>query len=228
MTGDEFLSQVSRRIADQEGSQPTDRQIARRLGISVQSLVQWKSRQAITARQMGGLLFKMEAAAVRSAEEKSIQPVVEFFPLSRTWAGSRYELFDPKDERGRIHPYRDGVHKQLASTHGVYIFYDSRGRGLYVGQARHQALWVEMNNAYNRRRQLQNIRRVDHPERRQDFRTSDELRRQIVNRNVCLYDLSYYFSAYSVADGMISNLEALLVRGLANDLLNVKMEHFKR
>ena len=41
-----------------------------------------------------------------------------------------------------------------------------------------------------------------------------------------LFDLAAYFSAYEVADGMIEELEALLVRAFANDLLNVKMETF--
>lgn len=38
--------------------------------------------------------------------------------------------------------------------------------------------------------------------------------------------LGRYFSAYNVDSGMIDALEALLVRGFANDLLNVKMETF--
>lgn len=208
---------------------PTERGLARRLGITVQTLAHWRARKVVTARQMTGLLFKIEAAAEKRVQESSIEPIVEFFPLAKVWSRgfARYEMFDPK-EGGKEHPYRAGVQRELASKNGVYIFHDSRGRGLYVGQARYQSLWIEMNSAYNRNRQLQNIRRVDHPERRQDFRKSDEVRRQIVKRNVALYDLSHYFSAYRVADGMICNLEALLVRSLANDLLNIKMEHFKK
>jgi hypothetical protein len=49
---------------------------------------------------------------------------------------------------------------------------------------------------------------------------------KILQKRAGLYDLADYFSAYSVDDGMINDLEALLVRGFANDLLNVKMERF--
>jgi hypothetical protein len=73
---------------------------------------------------------------------------------------------------------------------------------------------------------VQQIKRVDHPERRQEFRTSDEKRRQIRLRRVPLHDLAGYLSVYHVADGLIGKLESLLIRGFANDLLNVRMENF--
>jgi hypothetical protein len=78
----------------------------------------------------------------------------------------------------------------------------------------------------NRDRSVQQIRRVDHPERRQSFRTSDEKRRQIRLRRVPLHELAEYLSAYQVAEGLIGELESLLIRSFANDLLNVRMENF--
>ena len=36
--------------------------------------------------------------------------------------------------------------------------------------------------------------------------------------------MASYFSAYKVDDGMIGDVEALLVRSFANDLLNIRME----
>ena len=110
--------------------------------------------------------------------------------------------------------------------HGIYIFYDSRGRALYAGKTRQRTLWQEINSAYNRDRSVQQIRRVKHPERRQNFRRSDEKQRQIRLRTVPLNDLAAYFSAYNVVDGLIGELESLLIRGFANDLLNVRMENF--
>lgn len=50
--------------------------------------------------------------------------------------------------------------------------------------------------------------------------------RQPKDTQLELCDLAYFFSAYQVVDGMINDLEALMVRGFANDLLNVKMETF--
>ena len=87
-------------------------------------------------------------------------------------------------------------------------------------------MWKEINLAFNRDRGVQKIRRVNHPDRRQDFRTSDEMRRQILSTQVRLSDLATYVSAWRVADGMICDLEALLIRAFPNDLLNTKMENF--
>lgn len=66
--------------------------------------------------------------------------------------------------------------------------------------------------------------RVQHPERRQDFRTSDEMRRQIRPINVRLHELAEYVSAYQVSEGMIGDIESLLIRAFPNDLLNKKIE----
>ena len=113
--------------------------------------------------------------------------------------------------------------------HGVYVFFDSRGQVIYAGKARKQNLWKEMTNAFNRKRgDIQYIRRVKHPLRRQNYRTSQEKVRQITEYVVPLYELATYFSAYHVADRMISRVEALLVRSAANDLLNKRMETFGR
>jgi hypothetical protein len=226
--GTEFIECVRRKIANGGGGKVTDRQLADRLGITVQSLSNWSKRRNISPQQMSGLLFKMEEKAVERAEQQAIRPIVEFFELDPTESmhGARYEIFCVKDDDEKEHPYLKGLRSELERYHGVYIFYDSRGRALYAGKARQLRLWSEINNAFNRSRTVQQIRRVDHPERRLDFRTSDEKRRQIRRRSVPLYDLAQYFSAYAVADGLISELESLLIRGFPNDLLNVRMEKF--
>lgn len=111
---------------------------------------------------------------------------------------------------------------------GLYIFYDTRGRALYAGKARKQSLWYELNLAYNRERGVQNIFRVSHPERRQNFRTSDEVRRQIRSFNVKLHELARYVSAYQITDAMINDVESLLIRAFPNDLLNKRMENLSQ
>ena len=155
---------------------------------------------------------------------------MEFFKLAPTDSrnGARVEIFGVHNERGNEHPYLSGLRHELEQHRGIYIFHDSRGRALYAGKTRRQTLWREINNAFNRdRKDLQKIRRVDHPERRQDFRTSDEMRRQIRLRSIPLYDLATYLSAYKVSDGLIGELESLLIRSFPNDLLNARMENFR-
>lgn len=228
MRGKEFIDQIVRRM-ESEGESTTDKRVASRLGMSAQSLMNWRKRDSITPRQIAQLLERVEEIAVKDSEKKSIIPIVEFFAIDHKESdrSNRVQILDTDDEGGDDHPYKLGIKKQLNEHRGVYIFYDSRGRGLYVGQAKTQSLWAEMNSAFNRERQLQKIRKTNHPDRKQEFRTYDEIRRQITERNVPLCDLAQYFSAYSVVPGMISNLEAFLVRGFANDLLNKKMENFK-
>ena len=228
MRGKDFIEQVTRRM-ELSGRVTTDKRVAERLGMSTQSLINWRKRENLTALQLAQLLERVEARAVKEAEKSSIIPIVEFFDIDHkpSERSDRLQIIDVEDDEGDDHPYKLGIKRQLSTHRGVYVFYDSRGRGLYVGQAKSQSLWNEMNSAFNRERQLQKIRKTNHPDRKQEFRTYDEIRRQITERNVPLCALAYYFSAYSVSSGMISNLEAFLVRGFANDLLNKKMENFK-
>lgn len=227
MKGAEFIDSIRKRMERDLGKCPTDRAVAARLGMTVPSLSNWEARDDVSANQMAGLLLKVEAATAERTQSGALRPIVEFFELAPAPVGSgeNYCIFQAKTD-GVEHPYLSGLRKELEGHHGIYIFHDSRGRALYAGKARSQSLWKEINLVFNRDRQLQNIRRVNHPERRQDFRTSDELRRQIRNVNVRLHELATYVSAYEVADGMIGDLESLLIRAFANDLLNKRMENF--
>lgn len=228
MTGNEFLNAMSRKICLETGVAPTERQLATRLGVTVQGLSLWRSRTSVTSRQMVGLISKIEAQTVHRTEANAIQPIVEFLRLAPriSRGGVNTDIFRTKDDDGKSHPYLTGLRRELVAHHGIYIFHDSRGRALYAGKARKQKLWKEINLVYNRERTVQTIKRVDHPTRRQDFATSDELRRQIRERSVLLHEMSAYISAYKVADGLINELESLLIRGFPNDLLNARMERF--
>jgi len=228
MNGAKFIEGVKSKLERQGSANATDRQIADHLGITLTALTNWRRRDDVTVRQMVGLLFRTERKAVEQTHKQAIRPIVEFFRLDPTDSkqGAKTEIFGTRDDGGTDHPYLRGLRDELSNHHGIYVFHDSRGRALYVGQARRTSLWYEINNAYNRDRSVQKIRRVAHPESHQRFRTSDEKRRQIRQQTVPLHDLAAYVSAYHVLDGLIGDLESLLVRSFANDLLNVRMEHF--
>lgn len=87
-----------------------------------------------------------------------------------------------------------------------------------------------MKDAFNRNRnkseRVQTVVRAIHPTRNKEFLTAEEQHRQLRKTQLELSELAAYFSAYEVDGEMIDELEALLVRGFANDLLNVKMETF--
>jgi hypothetical protein len=204
----------------------TDNRLAARLGMSQPSIQQWKRRSQVTPRQLGELVYRTGHAGAKSSQMNAIRPLVEFFPIEKqkTSQGATYQIFDSK---GLL--YKSGLKKELDQYSGVYIFFDSRGQAIYAGKARKQKLWREINLAFNRDRgRVQKIKRVRHPTRQQEYRTSDEKSRQIGDHIVPLHEIASYFSAYRVSDGMIDDLEALLVRSFANNLLNIKMEPFAR
>ena len=221
MTGETIIAKLKQKFRAS-----TDRDLANRIGVTIQGIQVWKNRQTINERQLSELVYKATKAGELNLQARAIRPVVEFFPIkkapSKQGAGS--VLFATEGNR-----YFQGLRSELELSSGVYIFFDSRGRAIYTGKARHQSLWKEMNLAYNRPRgQIQKIKRVKHPRRNQEYRTSEEKSRQITDNSVPLVELAAYFSAYKVADGMIAELEAMLVRSFANDLLNQRMEQFRK
>jgi DNA-binding XRE family transcriptional regulator len=220
MKASELLPELSRALGTD-----SQRELARVLGVTEQTLHRWKrGNQALSARQIANALVKSRTAAVARAQLENIKPIVEFYWLQacRTKRDAKWQIFDP--DHGGL--YAQGLRDALNGAHGIYVFYDSRGSALYVGQARSQTLWREMNLAFNRKRTVQKITYVPHPSRNQEFRAAHEKLRQPRERRVPLSDLAQYFSAYQVDAGMIDNLEALLVRGFANNVMNVKMERF--
>lgn len=226
MRGEDLIAAVRKQYADETSESGTDLQIATYLGISIGTLRNWTASEEIKPHQIAKLLSRVENASRQKAENEVLRPVVEFFRIAPAGEGPKKTVFSTKDSNGKKHPYHSGLKDELDSHWGIYIFYDSRGRALYVGKARQQTLWKEINLVYNRDRKAQTIRRVDHPERRQDFRNYDEMRRQIRIRAVRLSDIAEYFSAYYVTDSLVNNLESLLIRSFPNDILNIRMENF--
>lgn len=207
----------------------TDNALAKRLGMSVPAIQNWKNRPKVTPRQISEMVHRTSKAGASNFQATAIRPLVEFFAIEKCDSAqkAKYEVFSDKEENGSKHPYREGLKKELLDHHGVYIFFDSRGQAIYAGKAKRQTLWKEINSVYNRERgEIQKIKRVRHPSRRLKYKTSNEKSRQITGSAVSLHELAAYFSAYDVAESMIEDLEALLVRSFANDLLNIRMEKF--
>ena len=207
----------------------TNRALAQRLGVTVHAIGNWKNRKQVTVRQIAGLVNRAGKAGAIHLQTSAIRPLVEFFRIEvdQSSATRKHSLFRVSETDGSKHPYLEGLRNELDDSHGVYIFFDSRGQAIYAGKARRQSLWKEMNLAFNRKREsVQKIMRVKHPSRRRNYRTSEEKTRQIREQAVPLHELAAYFSAYAVTDGMIHEVESLLVRSFANDLLNIRMERF--
>lgn len=201
-------------------------ELAAVLGVAVGTLINWKNRdEDLSPLQVASALAKSRTAAVQRAQLETIKPVVEFYRIVKclTRRESNWMVFDGGEGASL---YAQGLRAELEDSYGIYIFYDSRGQALYVGKAREQTIWKEMNLAFNRKRDVQTIALVHHPERNQEFKPGYEKLRQPKPTQLELFDLAWYFSAYHVDDGMIEDLEALMVRGFANNLLNVRKETF--
>jgi len=200
--------------------------LASALGVSVQTLRNWRAKNSsLSPSQLANAICKSNLAAVKQSQLKTIQPIVEFYEIDpcETKQGASWQILDTGNA---VNSYRKSLRTVLEKSNGVYLFYDSRGKALYAGKAKEQSLWKEMNLAFNRDRELQKIALTHHPERNQEFRPGSEKLRQPRKTQLPLSDLAWYFSAYKIEYGMIDDLEALLVRGFANDLLNAKMETF--
>jgi DNA-binding transcriptional regulator YdaS (Cro superfamily) len=221
MKGTELVAELKRKL-----SIKTDRALAQHLGMSEMALGGWKrSRKPLTARQVANAIDKASRVAVAKAHRTTLRPIVEFFPIDavESAGGMKYELFPTGKDDNPLHVQ---LRATLSSSRGIYIFYDTRGRAIYAGKAKEQSLWSEMKSVFNRDRDTQSVYRVRHPTRRQAFKPSYERPRQPMRTQLRLNDLAAYVSAYEVDRAMVNSLEALLVRGFANDLLNVRMEKF--
>lgn len=203
----------------------TERELADLLHVSAVTVAGLRKTEIISVNKFANLIAKTLKSGAAKAEAEAVMPVVEFFVIDRSESkqSTKYELFSIEVE-GKVHKYREGLKKELCGHHGVYIFFDSAGKAIYVGKAKRQNLWSEMTNAYNRARAQQIIKLVSHPSRNQDYTPCNEKERQITPRYVKLCEMATYFSAYSVANGMIDSIESLLIRSFANNLLNTKME----
>lgn len=200
----------------------TDRSLSVALGVTQQTFVNWKNlRGAMTARQVAEVLKKARDQAMAEAHSKAFRPIIEFFPVDRRRIKKSYAVFDTAPGSGKM---RSGLCAELQAVNGLYVFYDSRGRALYVGQATKQSIWKEMHSAFNRARPAQKISAVKHPKNNVEYRPASEKLRQPVDTPRKLHELATYFSAYEVAAPLIDDFEALLIRAFPNDLLNFKME----
>ncbi len=205
----------------------TNRELASYLGITEGRISQlYKQENNLSARQIVSLLRYTHEVSQREARENAfktaINPLVEFYPIDLTLSrrAANWELFDANSNA-----YAAGLRNSLETHYGIYVFFDSRGKSIYVGKAKRQTLWAEMNSALNRgRKNLQRMMSVSHPTRNQQFIPACDQRRRIVECNVYLSDIATYFSAYSVADEFIDIAESLLIRCFPNNLLNKRME----
>ena len=221
---------------------PKNIQLADILAISNKKRDSWNSRistwpknpKPFSDTEIFNLVKDATDAAVKREREELhknfLIPIVEYFPIEKVQLRKQYEIFSTGDEslqRNRK------MRKDLENTKaGIYIFYDSRGRAIYVGQTGGQerrntnTLWSEMKIAFNRKpNEIQKLYRIDHSH---NAKAQDK---KLASKPVQIHELARYLSAYkmdnNIHPNMIHNIEALLIRTYASDLVNKRMEDFK-
>lgn len=225
MNGDDLLALLAARLSERDGVKKlSEARLASALGITTATLSNYRNKE-LTPRQIDNLIQSYANAELDRFVDLSVDPIAEFMPIERcpTNQNKSWRIFSTvrSDKKNR---YLIALKQKLEESHGIYIFHDSRGRAIYVGKANYLDLWTEINNAFNRdRKEVQSIKRIYHPIGKGVFAARE---RQITKNVVPLHHIASYFSAYAVPEALIGKFEALLVRGFANDLLNVRMEHF--
>ena len=168
----------------------------------------------------------VDAAIKREREKISkefIKPLVEYFPIEKVESkhGKNYEISPPDSYKKEWGTLRKDLQKAKS---GIYIFYDSSGRAIYIGKTAGTTitLWARMKLSFNHDQQKsRQLYRIDHSPK---AKTQDQ---KLGPKPVQLHELAKYFSAYEVEPHMVHNVEALLIRAFADNLMNKKMETFK-
>lgn len=224
MDGAILLEKISQQILETHSlTQVTDKDLADYLGVKVTTISQYKRRN-LTPLLVARLIRQSAVAHERRIVEESLRIIVEQFPISIsvTNRAGNYRIFSISGEHTK--PYYKGLKKELESSNGIYIFYDSRGKAIYAGKAKKQNLWKEINDVLNKKRAVQTIYNVYHP-LNSEYTPSSEKRRNISKSPIYIGDYASYFSAYAIAENFIDKLEAYLIRAFPNDLTNIKMEN---
>ncbi len=131
-------------------------------------------------------------------------------PAPRKKDGTRLALCKKNEEKN----YSDLKTIDGKPTKGIYIFYNSQRKVIYVGKTergKKRSLWDEMNNQLHR--PVKSYHSINGY-----IRTDERLQGEDVR----------YISAYGIIfQGAIHNIEALLIRAYANDNTNVQMARFR-
>jgi hypothetical protein len=101
MRAKDLIAELQRKLKAQ-----TNRALARSLGMSEMALNNWRRmRRPITVRRVANAVYKAKLAAVKQSQLKTIQPIVEYFPLKpvESRQGVKFELFATRGDANPLH-----------------------------------------------------------------------------------------------------------------------------
>jgi hypothetical protein len=219
MNKEELLSKIRNKFRVRSNNQ-----LAKYLGITSSAFSQYA--EDVTPENVARIVESAWIQGLNIGLEFGIFPIAEFFPINHSDSrrGKNWEILPVKSEASE----RDNqLREKLKSSIGIYFFYNSECKVIYVGKTEDQDLWSEMKQTFNREISTYKYNYVSHPDSEKELSSPLSSNRRIISNQAYLFDTAFYFSAYTVAQPLINNLEAFLVRALPNDLRNTKKENFK-
>jgi len=157
-----------------------------------------------------------------SARKSAIRTIVEFYPIDAKHAAAK-KLLDADQRSGPANKYHHGLRKELENAKsGVYVFFDSMGKAVYIGKTVDQNLWRRMHQSFKLKKVSQ-LYRVRHPKINVAYKSNEEKQRKLKPHQVKVYEVARYFSAYNVHRDLVGAVEALLIRAAANNIQNTQM-----
>jgi hypothetical protein len=140
--------------------------------------------------------------------------IVELFPVEWSEKSTRAFLNEQRKDHAELSSL-------LKSSIGIYAFYNSELEIIYLGKTKSNLL-IEMQQAYMRDMPHYKRYYVNHPNEK--YKPTSGAARALKLGNMMVWQAAWYFSAYSVEESMIDDVEKLLIRIAPNDLLNRRME----
>ncbi|MDA7967635.1 MAG: hypothetical protein MPK31_01675 [Gammaproteobacteria bacterium] len=190
------------------------------------------AKQAPNPKWFGNIAKYVYDAGEKSGHESAMQTIksairviVEFYPIDPSLAVKK-KLLDADQRSGSANKYHDDLRHELEkATNGIYVFFDSMGRAIYLGKTSDQNLWKRMSQSFKGRVEgkevVKNLYLVQHPKRNQAYKQKQQ--RDIRPQSRKMHDVACYFSAYAVHKDLVDAVESLLIHTSANDLQNTKM-----
>ena len=176
----------------------TDKGLSESLGMS---FANWRN---VADSIVSSLIVKRAIkAAMRYRLRSVLQPLIEYHPFVFEHGKNVDSFANRLADKGIV--------ASLGKAYGIYAFFDSAGKIIYLGKAEKQHLFPEMEQQYRCKtvpfRVIENgLSKWKYP--------------------VIKY-IAEYVSAYSVQPELISNVEALITRTIINNSTNLRAERFR-
>lgn len=174
-------------------------QLAKKLGVLAPQIAAWE-RSKLTRAVFRNIIRKLETRLVSN----SFEAICEFRQLSPHQEGTANSL------RNRINSVE--LCEKLGRSQGIYAYYDSSGKLIYVGKTEKNHLLGEMGQQFSKRKVA--IKRTNG-------------NGEFVRTQVPLREFVEYCSAYRVHKSVIANFEALIARLAPNDIFNSQIPRYR-